>query len=332
MNRLLTFLTTELRPVFPESSKIFLKIGNLEITWYAVIILSGAIICALFGYFHYCKRLGVDADTVSEGLAIGLLCGILGARLYYVAFSGYHYESFWEVINPREGGLAIHGAVIATMIFIPIFCKIKNIDLITTLEIALPIFMFGQVVGRWGNFMNQEAFGSLIKYPGFVSNEIPLDDNALMAQREFLKSLLIPDFIIDRMYIDYSSAAGFTVAGYYHPTFLYESLLNLFGMTTYMIVRKFWKKILVGDGVSFYLIWYGIVRIFIESLRTDPLLLGNTNIKVAWVISGIFILVGIALAVIRRICKFRMESCYDALYKEGATMMLNNKQEETLVE
>lgn len=332
MNNLLIFLTTELRPVFPESSKIFIKIGNLEITWYAVIILSGAIVCALFGYFHYLKRLGVDADTVSEGLAIGLLCGILGARLYYVAFSGYHYNSFWEVINPREGGLAIHGAVISTMIFIPIYCKIKHIDLITTLEIALPIFMFGQVVGRWGNFVNQEAFGSLIKYPGFISNEIPLDDNALIAQRAFLKKLLIPDFIIDRMYIDYSSASGFTVSGYYHPTFLYESVLNLIGMTAYMTIRKFWKKILVGDGVSFYLIWYGIVRIFIESLRTDPLLLGNTNIKMAWVTSGIFIFIGLVLAIGRRIFKYRMESCYDALYKEGATIILNNKVDENFVD
>ncbi len=331
MNKLLMFLTNELRPIFPESSK-YIEIFGIEIAWYAIIILTGAIICGLFGYFYYCKRLGLDADTVSEGLAIGLLCGILGARLYYVAFSGDTYANLWEVINPRSGGLAIHGGVLATAIFIPVFCKIKRIDLITMLEIAMPIFMFGQVVGRWGNFVNQEAFGSLIKYPGFISADIPLDDAALLAQRDFLKSLLIPDFIIDRMYIDYSSAEGFTVAGYYHPTFLYESLLNLFGMTTYMITRKFWKKVLVGDGVSFYLIWYGIVRIFIESLRTDPLLIGNTNIKVAWVISGIFIVIGIALAVVRRVLKYRVVSCYDALYKEGASLLLDNKQEEELVE
>lgn len=330
MNSWLNILTN-LRPRFDESTKIAIKLGNISITWYAVIILTGALIGAFFGYFYFAKRLNMTSDLVSEGLALGLLLGIIGARLYYVAFSGIHYDSFWEVINPRSGGLAIHGAVIAVVIYLPIWCKIRHIDLLVLLEIALPLIMFAQVVGRWGNFINQEAFGELVKYPGELASNGILSDAQLLAQREWLHKLLIPNFIIDRMYISSSTAAGFSIAGYYQPTFLFESVLNLIGLTLYMTIRKFVKKIYVGDGISFYLIWYGGVRIFIESLRSDPLLIGNSNIKVAQVISIIFIIVGVAFAVVRRILKYRLTSCYDALYKEGATMIIDeNKKKEKI--
>lgn len=318
-------MLTNLRPLFDESSKICFEIFNVSITWYAVIILSGAIIGSLFGYFYFGKRLGITADLVSEGLAFGLLFGVVCARLYYVLFSGAHYDSFLDVINPRSGGLAIHGAIIGIAIYLPIWCKIRHVDVLVLLEIALPLIMFAQVVGRWGNFVNQEAFGSLIKYPGMESVNTPLTDAGLLAQREFLKKLLIPDFIINRMYISHSSAAGFSVPGYYHPTFLYESFLNLVGITVYQTVRKFVKKIYVGDAIGFYLIWYGIVRYFIESLRSDPLMLGN--IRVAQLTSVLYLIGGITLIVLRRVLKYRPQSVYDALYKDGATMILeDNKQ------
>ena len=211
-----------LTPSFDETSKIFLEIGDFQIAWYAVIILGGAIICSVIAYYMYLKHLGLDFDTLSEGLALGLL--------YYVAFSGQHYNNILEVIDPSNGGLAIHGAIIAVSIYVPIFCKIKHLNILTLLEILFPVFMMCQAIGRWGNFVNQEAFGPLIKYPGMISDTATLSDAALIAQREFLSKLLIPNFIIDRMYIPYSSASGWTVAGYYHPTFLYESLWNFLGL------------------------------------------------------------------------------------------------------
>lgn len=310
-----------LRPVIDSSSKILVSFGEFQITWYAVIILGGALICSIITYYRFLKRMGMSLDTLSEGLAFGLLFGILGARLYYVAFSGDHYSNLLEVIDPSKGGLAIHGAIIAVSIYVPIYCKIRHIDLIPMLEILFPVFMMCQAIGRWGNFMNQEAFGPLIKYPGMVSDTAYLSDAALLAQREFLSKLLIPDFIIDRMYISYSSASGWTVPGYYHPTFLYESLFNVIGVLLYTNLRKYVKKIYVGDGVSFYLIWYGILRFFIESLRTDALMIGNTGIKVAQLISCLFIVVGIALAVVRRVLKFRLVPCKEALFGENATLM-----------
>ena len=316
-----------LRPLFDESSKLALSLGNLSITWYAVIILGGALIGSILAYYLYLKKLGINSDLLSEGLAFGLLFGILGARLYYVLFSGQHYDGILDVINPMNGGLAIHGVIIAVSIYAPIFCKIKRIDLIPILEILFPTLLFCQAIGRWGNFMNQEAFGSLIKFPGFVDANTALTDANLLAQREFLSKLLIPDFIIDRMYIPYSSASGWTVAGYYHPTFLYESCLNLLGLLIYAVLRKKWKKILIGDAVSFYLIWYGAVRIFIESLRTDPLMLGNTGIKMAQLISCVFIVLGVAIAIVRRVLKFRMTPCADILYGEGVSIIYDKVED-----
>lgn len=329
MNQFLLFLTQNLRPIFSEESKIFLKIGNIQIAWYAVIIISGAFLAMFFVYFHFFKRLNIKFDVLFEGLIYGLFFGILGARLYYVIFSGDTYESFLDIIDPRSGGLAIHGGLIGAVSFIIIYAKIKKLNLITLLEIAMPIFMFCHAVGRWGNFVNQEAFGSLIKYPGFVSADIPLTDEALIAQRDFLKSLLIPNFIIDRMYIPYSNAAGFTVAGYYHPTFLYESFFNLIGCTLYMTVRKFVKKIYVGDALGFYLVWYGALRIFIESLRSDPLMVGN--LKVAQVISIVMITLGILILVLRRVFKYKMISCYDALYGKTATLIALDENTKVLI-
>ena len=315
------FLTTELRPVFSESSKIAFSLFGLDVTWYALIILTGAIVGSIIGYFVFAKKLNFTSDLLFEGLALGLLFGVIGARLYYVLFYGHHFDSFWDMINPRSGGLAIHGALIATAIFLPIWCKLRHVKLLTLIEIALPLIMLAQVFGRWGNFVNQEAFGGLVKYPGMVDEYQALTDANLAAQREALHKLLIPNFIIDRMYISSSPASGFTVAGYYHPTFLYESLLNLLGLSVYMIVRKFVKKIYVGESLNFYLIWYGAVRFFIESLRTDPLMFFNTGIKVAQLISVIFIILGVTFIILRRVFKWKLVSARDALYGEGSTMI-----------
>lgn len=322
-----------LRPEYDRSSKIAFTIGNISVMWYAVIIMSGAIIGTLYGYYRFGKRLGLDADTVLTGLALGLVFGVIGARLYYVIFTASAneivYESFLDVINPRDGGLAIHGALIAVAIYLPIFCKINKIKLLSLLEIALPLILFAQVVGRWGNFINQEAFGGLVQVSnleqyGEITRYTVLDDATLIAQREALSHMLIPNFVIDRMYISYSSASGFLCAGYYYPTFYFESVLNLIGIIIYMIARKYVKKILVGDGISFYLIWYGIVRFIIETMRTDPLYLGTTGIKMAELTSIIYIIIGIVWLIIRRIKKIQMISCWDALYKEGANIRYND--------
>ena len=195
-------ILTELRPVFPESDKIAFTIGSLSVAWYAIIIMCGAILGTCIGYFVFAKKLHLDSDTLLTGMTIGVLVGIIGARLYYVLFNykNMNITSIIDIISPRSGGLAIHGAIIAELIFIPLYCHKKKVDILAILEIAMPLILLAQVVGRWGNFVNQEAFGSLVPFTGEISNGM-LSDAQLLEQRDFLKHLLVPDFVIDRMYI-----------------------------------------------------------------------------------------------------------------------------------
>ena len=341
---MLNFLTN-LRPTpYPNSFNLF----GIEVAFYAVIILSGALICATIGYLLFAKKLGLTTDDVTTGVAIGLLCGIMGARLYYVLFNHEGLNSFIDIINPRNGGLAIHGGIIATAIFLPVFCKVKKLNLIYLMEIVVPIFLTCQVIGRWGNFMNQEAFGPMIDTIGGLSlenikevaiagtgtafNPYVMPDSVLEAQRAAMNSWLIPNFIVDQMYI----ADGWIlvdgvevyISGYYHPTFLYESLMNLALVIFMYVGRKYIKKYYAGDSLGVYLVGYGIVRFIIESLRTDPLTIGNTGIKIATVISVLFVVLGILVLVLRRVFKLELKSCHELFYTEGQTMVMNKPKEE----
>lgn len=318
-----------LRPIFDEKTKVAFTLFGHDVAWYAIIILTGALISALYGYYRFVKRLGLGSDNVFYGVVLGLFFGILGARIYYVFFTAtsgeIKYDGIFDMINPMGGGLAIHGGIIATVIFLIVYSKKIHMKLLPIVEIVMPFVMFSQAVGRWGNFVNQEAFGSLIPIKGIDMNSITkstiLTDEMLLSQREVLSKLLIPDFIIDRMYISYSSAAGFICPGYYYPTFLFESVFNLIGFIIYMILRKYCKKIVVGDSISFYLVWYGMVRYFIESLRTDPLMLGSTGIKVAQLTSIIYIVLGIIIFIFRRVFKYKLVSVKDGIYDNNATIM-----------
>ena len=178
---------------------------------------------------------------------------VIGARLYYVLFKLEYY-----LRNPRlilaiwEGGLAIHGAIIVSIIVAIIFAKVKKINFLSFADIAAPALILGQAIGRWGNYVNQEAYGSETNLPWAI-------------------------------YVD---------GAYRHPTFLYESIWNLvvFGALVYLLRKASLKP---GSIFSLYLAGYSLGRVFIEGLRTDSLMLGP--FRVAQLISGAFILVGILL-------------------------------------
>ncbi len=306
----------------------FLRIGNIEVRWYAVCILSGAVGVALWAYYSIFRHIRFDSDNLITGLVFGLFSGIAGARIYYIIFDheglpSNTWDAFLEIIGLGGNGLsglAIHGGIYATIIFLLIFCKVKKIKLLALIEIVLPCFMLAQVVGRWGNFMNQEAFGPLVN--GYTSG--PLTDLELLAQRETLRHLLVPNFVIDNMYItpDYSLDIP-RITGYYYPTFYFESVLNLIGAVGYIILRKKSKKIYLGDAVAFYLTWYGIVRFIIESMRTDPLMIGN--IRIALLTSAIFFIVGILMFILRRVFKYKCDSAKELLYEGGTIWLDPNK-------
>jgi len=273
--------------------RVAFTIFGRNIYWYALAIITG-IASAYFYGMHTAKKIGFKEDDLFDGFIVGAILGIIGARLYYVIFAwnegGFNTDPLKVVtgfIN-EEGGLAIHGAVLAAAIFIYFFHKKRKFDVFKLGEIVAPGFLIGQIFGRWGNFFNQEAHG------GPISSTVE-------EGRAFLERLPIPKFIVDQMYI---YEAGVTT--YMHPTFLYEMVWNLIGLITILITRKFTKKYWMGDAVLFYLVWYGIGRFWIESLRTDALMfkIFGLDLRAAQVISILMIIGGVTLFVLRRIFKF----------------------------
>ena len=236
---LLAILTQDGTPYNPTA----LDLGFAQVQWYAVFILTGLSIAAFLAHEEF-KRVGWNPDLLFDALLWAVPLSIVGSRLYYVIFDpNPNYDTFMDVINITNGGLSIHGAVITAFIFVFFFTRKKKISFWLLADILAVGFLIGQIVGRWGNFMNQEAYGPAI-------------------QSEFILSLL-PPFIEDQMVI------GGII---HHPTYLYEGLWNLAGLIFLLVARrKRWFK--VGDMMGLYLIWYGLGRgAIIEPLRTggDP--------------------------------------------------------------
>ncbi len=246
-------------------NQVAIDLGFVQIYWYSLCILLGVISGFSVAYFEL-KRLKMDKEYFFNMIFYALIFGFIGARLYYVLFNlDYYLNNLSEIIAVWHGGLAIHGGIIGGVLTIIFYSKKhqKNImEIIKYLDIGAISIIIGQAIGRWGNFFNQEAHG-------YATTKL------------FLENLKIPSFIIQGMTID-----GIV----YHPTFLYESLWNLLGFIILLIIRKR-KKIKIGMLLSFYLIWYSLIRFFIESMRTDSLMLGN--IKVAQVISIILFGLGV---------------------------------------
>ncbi len=265
-------------------NRVFLQLGPITIYWYAVFIMSGVAL-GLYLAIREGKRMGIKPDFFYDLVTYGLPISIIGARIYYVLFSWDYYSAHPEdIIKIWQGGIAIHGAIIASFIFGYFFCKKRNILLWLITDIAAVSFLIAQAIGRWGNFMNQEAHGDIV--PGAT----------LDAQREFLQSLFIPDFIVNNMCID---------GAYYHPTFLYESLWNFIGFLIAIFVLRKLSQILVGEIAAFYAIWYSLGRYFVEGMRTDSLMLTET-IRMAQFISIATIVVVAIVVVYRRLAKKNM--------------------------
>ena len=242
--------------------RVAFQIGNVPIMWYAIFIVSG-IILGLGVITWLGKSKGYDFETWIDFLLLGLPIGLVGTRLYFILFNlPYYQNNPTEMFNVRSGGLAIHGGMIAGLIFTYFFTKKKNFDFLTTVDILAPAFIIGQSIGRWGNFINQEAYGQVVS-------------------QEALSWL--PEFIQEGMYIN---------GAYHQPTFLYESIWNLvvFVIMIVLFKSKYYKP---GRVLGIYLIGYSIGRFVIEDLRMDSLYLGN--IQVARLISVVMIAAGVYL-------------------------------------
>jgi len=304
---------TVIKPIYTLSPVAF-TIFNRNVVFYSVFIMTGIFIALTLG-LREGKRTGLKQDDLIDGFLWIVPVAILGARLWYVVFEwdqffyGKLFPSLLRVIGFSSGtldfstfglsGLAIHGAFVTAVICAYFFTRKRKVDIFKVIDVIAIGFIIAQAFGRWGNFFNQEAHGGIVG--GVISGEPAL---SLEAQFNFLRNTLhIPQFIVNNMYIHgitNSSVTPFT--GYYHPTFFYESMLNILGFFIMLVLRRI-KNIHFGELLSFYLIWYGSVRIFIETMRTDPLtfeFLGMT-LKSAIVTSTIMILLGILLSLYVRI-------------------------------
>lgn len=283
---------------YESYDNVAFSVFGTTIAWYAIFILTGIVFGAIMA-MEEGDLLGIDRDHIYDGLLIAVPLAIVGARLYYVLFDpNGSYNSIGEVFAIRDGGLAIHGAVIVTIVFLIVFTHYKKITIWKFLDLLAPGFLIGQIIGRWGNFFNQEA-------------------NGIETTRSFLRDTLkLPKFIVDNMYF-YDSNVG--ALGYFHPTFLYEGIWNLLGLTMMLILRRR-KGLKSGDLIGIYLIWYGFGRAIIEQyLRTDPLMLGSTDIRIN-VLNSIVVFMGggAAFLVLKRIFFKELPDYVDTLQKVEA--------------
>jgi len=294
---------------------IAISVLGRNVVFYSLFIMTG-IIVALFLGLREAKRTGIKQDDLIDGFLWIVPVAILGARLWYVVFEwdsfiyGSVGASILRAIGFSSGtldfssfglaGLAIHGAFVTAVICAYFYTKKRKIDIFKVIDIIAVGFIIAQAFGRWGNFFNQEAHGGLVGgMTGSVAN-LTIEE-----QFNFLRyTLHLPEFIVNNMYI-VRGLHGISVepiTGYYHPTFFYESSLNVLGFAIMLVLRRL-KKIHFGELLSFYLIWYGGVRIFIETMRTDPLTFELFGIvfKSAIVTSVLMILLGVTLSLLIRI-------------------------------
>lgn len=243
------------------------EVFGRPIAWYGVIICIGIILAVSYALFRAKHTEKISVDTMTD-LALFLIpFGILGARLYYVlfydlsqyivtgkGFLGNLWGTFRNCIAVWEGGLAIYGAIIAGFMVIVVFCRVKKLKLMKVLDLAAPAVMIGQLIGRWGNFVNVEAYGSATTLPWRMGIHVadPLFENA-------------------------AEMGMWVKESFVHPTFLYESLWNLLGFALVNLVYR--KKKFDGQIFYFYIGWYGFGRMLIEGLRTDSLYIGAFRVS-----------------------------------------------------
>lgn len=256
--------------VISAINPIAIELGPLAIHWYGIIIGTGVFL-GLWLAIRESERRGLAKDLFIDLLIYAVPIAIISARIYYVIFEwdNFYKDHPGEIIKIWNGGIAIHGALIGAVITAIIFTRKRGVSFWKVADIAAPSLILGQALGRWGNFINQEAFGGEVSRP-------------------FLENLMIPDFIINQMYIN---------GAYHHPTFLYESLWNFAGFALLLLLRK--VNLRQGELFLTYVIWYSIGRFFIEGMRTDSLMLFDT-LRMAQLVSLLLIIGGLILLVLRR--------------------------------
>lgn len=256
---------------------VAIRLGNFEIFWYGILIGIGFLLAVVYA-FSSSKKMNINKDHLTDAVIGGLLGGVIGARLYYVVFypGSKYIDNPIEIFAIHEGGLGIYGGIIGGLLVGALIAKWRKMNVFAVLDVACIGFLIGQCIGRWGNFINQEAFGCATNLPWGM----------------------------------YSEKTAAEVVGYVHPCFLYESLLCLLG---FFVLHLFTRYLRQYDGQTFllYIVWYGVSRFFIEGLRTDSLLLPGVDLRVSQVVAGVSVIAAVILLVLGAVFgkKLKLSGC-----------------------
>lgn len=264
-----------------------ITIGGFTIAFYGV-IMAVSMLSGLWLACVQAKRTGQSKDTYLDFAIYAIIFSLIGARLYYVAFSWDHYkDDLLQIFNTRGGGMALYGSVIGAILTAIVYCKKKKYNFFLLADTAVGGLVLGQIIGRWGNFFNREAFGEYT--------------DSLFAMRLKVEQVN-PANITDAMWQHMQTIDGKNFIQV-HPTFLYESVWNIMVLVLILVFIK--KKKFDGEIFILYMVGYALGRVWIEGLRTDQLQIGSTGIAVSQVLAGVIAVIGIGawwivMTVIRR--------------------------------
>lgn len=259
-------------------NRVAFSIGNFDIYWYGVLIGLGLALGMIYALTH-AREFGIDSDRMLDVIIVGTIFGVIGARLYYVAFAPEGmFTSIMDVLDMRKGGVAFYGAVIGAVLAALLTCRWRKVKLLPMIDVATVGFLVGQGIGRWGNFFNQEAFGINTSLPWGMTSETIV--NYLTNNAEMLQS--------HNIFVDPTMPV--------HPTFLYESIWCLLGAVIFIIYAK--RRRFDGEMTLMYFAWNGFGRAFIEGLRTDSLYIGEFRVSQILAIAGAVLAI-LAIVVVR---------------------------------
>ena len=250
---------------------IAFNLGPIQVHWYGIIIAT-SVVLALILSVREGRRRGINEDYFYDYLLWALPIAVICARFYYVIFQwGYYSHHPAEIIAIWDGGIAIYGAILGGILTLYFFCRVRQISMWTMMDVISPTLIMAQGIGRWGNFMNQEAFGAITTRAALISQHLPM-------------------WIINQM----------DIGNHYRiPTFLYESLWDLVGFALLMLLRHRHHLFKRGEVFLTYVMWYSVGRFFIEGMRTDSLMIGNT-LRVSQILSLIFFVGALITLIVRR--------------------------------
>jgi len=266
----------------PVNRVAFELFGRWPVYWYGLLIAFALVLCLLLA-MRQAPKFSLTPDDVMDTFIVIIPLMIVMARLFYVVFEWeYFSQDLRRVFSTRDGGLAFYGGVIGGVIAIIVITRVKKISLVRLLDFFAVYVPLGQAIGRWGNFFNQEAFGTNTTLPwGMYSNQTDY-----YLQYVTRVTGLNPDLPV-------------------HPTFFYEFAANLLIFFWLLRVRK--KSTFPLQTTLWYLLLYGMVRYFVESIRTDPLVIGNTGIRISMLLSALMVVGSIVFLIVLKRRQMRLE-------------------------